>query len=69
MTPRLFVDRAQWLTADYSYTSTNTITAGTYDANGCTTALGGNTCTWAGANRIVTVANSTSNTSSSFWLR
>jgi RHS repeat-associated protein len=50
----------------FSYTSTNSITAGSYDANGSPTALGGNTYTWDGANRIVSSTNSANNTSTSF---
>jgi RHS repeat-associated protein len=50
----------------FSYTSTNTITAGTYDANGSPTALAGNVYTWDGANRIVSFKNNANGTSSSF---
>ena len=46
-----------------SYTATNAISSGTYDANGSPTALGGNTYTWDGANRIVSVSGTANNTS------
>jgi RHS repeat-associated protein len=48
-----------------SYTATNSLTSGTYDANGSPTALGGNGYTWDGANRIVSFSG-TANNSSSF---
>lgn len=50
----------------YSYTSTNAITAGTYDANGSPTSLGGKSYVWDGANRIIHFANAANNTGSSF---
>jgi RHS repeat-associated protein len=50
----------------FSYTSTNAITAGTYDANGSPTVLGGNSYKWDGENRIVRFASSANNTGSSF---
>jgi RHS repeat-associated protein len=50
----------------FSYTSTNAITAGTYDANGSPTAIAGNVYTWDGANRIIAFSNSANQTSSSF---
>lgn len=52
-------------TQNYSYTAANAITAGTYDANGSPTALGGNTYTWDGANRLVSF-NGSSGTTSTF---
>ena len=53
-------------TQSYSYTSTNAITSGSYDANGSPTVLSGNTYKWDGANRIVRFASTTNNTGSSF---
>jgi RHS repeat-associated protein len=50
----------------FSYGPTNAIMSGTYDANGSPTALGGNTYTWDGANRLLTFANSVAGTSSTF---
>jgi RHS repeat-associated protein len=50
----------------YTYTSTNTITAGTYNNNGSPIILGGNTYTWDGTNRVLTFANSASSISSRF---
>ena len=47
-----------------TYTATNELTSGTYDANGSPTALGGNTYTWDGANRIVSFTGTANNTSS-----
>jgi RHS repeat-associated protein len=52
-------------TQNYTYTSTNSITSGTYDTNGNPTALGANTYTWDGANRIVSFAGA-GNKASSF---
>lgn len=49
-----------------SYTSTNAVTSGTYDANGSPVALSGNVYAWDGANRLVSLSNSTNNTGSSF---
>jgi YD repeat-containing protein len=42
-----------------SYSSTNAITSGTYDANGNPTTLGSNTYTWDAANRLVTFVSGT----------
>jgi RHS repeat-associated protein len=53
-------------TQSFSYTSTNSITSGTYDANGSLTVLSGNSYKWDGANRVVRFANSANNTGSSF---
>jgi len=53
-------------TQNFAYSSTNAITTATYNANGNPTALGGNTYTWDGANRILSFANSGNSTSSSF---
>jgi RHS repeat-associated protein len=53
-------------TQAFSYTSTNAITSGTYDANGSPTVLRGKSYKWDGANRIVHFANSANNTGSSF---
>lgn len=53
-------------TQSFSYTSTNAITSGTYDANGSPTVLGGKSYKWDGANRVVHFANSAANTASSF---
>jgi RHS repeat-associated protein len=50
----------------FSYTSTNSITSGNYDANGSPTALSGKSYKWDGANRIVHFANTANNTGSSF---
>jgi RHS repeat-associated protein len=50
----------------FSYTSTNTITGQTYDANGSPTVLSGNSYKWDGENRIVRFASSANNTGSSF---
>ena len=47
-----------------SYTVTNALVSGTYDANGSPTALAGNTYTWDGANRIVGFSGTANNTSS-----
>jgi len=52
-------------TQNYSYTAANAITAGTYDANGSPTSLGGNTYTWDGANRLIGFTG-TSGTTSTF---
>jgi RHS repeat-associated protein len=49
-----------------SYTSINEITPANYDANGSPTALGGNSYTWDGANRIVSFSNAAAHTGSSF---
>jgi RHS repeat-associated protein len=53
-------------TQSFSYTATNSITSGTYDANGSPTVLSGNSYKWDGANRVVHFANSAANTASSF---
>jgi YD repeat-containing protein len=50
----------------FTYTSTNAITAGTYDANGSPKVLSGNSYKWDGANRLVRFANSANSTGSSF---
>jgi RHS repeat-associated protein len=50
----------------YSYTSTNAISAGTYDANGSPTGLAGNTYKWDGENRVVLFVDANSKTSSNF---
>jgi RHS repeat-associated protein len=47
-----------------SYTVTNALTSGTYDANGSPTVLAGNTYTWDGANRIVSFSGTANNASS-----
>lgn len=49
----------------FAYSSTNAITAGTYDANGSPLSLGNGTYTWDGANRIVSFTG-TSGQSSTF---
>jgi RHS repeat-associated protein len=43
-------------TQTFSYTSTNSLTSGNYDANGSPVGFGTNTYTWDGANRIVSFA-------------
>jgi RHS repeat-associated protein len=53
-------------TQTYSYTSTNTITAGTYDSNGSPTSLAGIAYKWDGENRLLQYSNPTANTGSSF---
>ena len=53
-------------TESFAYTNTNTITSGTYDANGSPTVLSGNSYKWDGANRVVRFANSANNTGSVF---
>jgi RHS repeat-associated protein len=53
-------------TESFSYTSTNTITGQTYDANGSPTVLSGNSYKWDGENRIVRFTSSANNTGSSF---
>jgi RHS repeat-associated protein len=53
-------------TQSFSYTSTNAITAATYDPNGSPTVLSANTYKWDGANRVAHFANSAANTASSF---
>jgi len=53
-------------TQNFSFTSVNTITAGSYDANGSPTMLGGKAYKWDGANRIVSFLNTTNSTASSF---
>lgn len=52
-------------TQSYSYGTTNEIESGSYDANGSPTALNGNTYTWDGANRVLSIAGA-SGTSSTF---
>jgi RHS repeat-associated protein len=42
-------------TQSLSYTSTNSIASGTYDANGSPTAVAGNTYKWDAANRLISV--------------
>ena len=49
----------------FSYTSTNAIASGAYDANGSPLALGGSTYTWDGENRLIGLSGP-SNTASSF---
>lgn len=49
--------------ASYTYTATNAITSGSYDANGSPTSLGGATYTWDGANRAVGFANASGQSS------
>jgi RHS repeat-associated protein len=51
-------------TQSYTYNTTNEIESASYDANGNPTTLNGNTYTWDGANRIlsVTAASGTTNT-------
>jgi len=53
-------------TQSLSYTSTNAITAGSYNANGSPTALSGNSYKWDGANRVVSFFSSANNTASGF---
>lgn len=53
-------------TQSYSFTSTNDISTGKYDANGSPAALAGNKYTWDGANRILSFANPASHVSSNF---
>jgi RHS repeat-associated protein len=53
-------------TQSFAYTSTNSITSGSYDSNGSPTVLSGNSYKWDGANRVVGFANSANNTGSSF---
>jgi RHS repeat-associated protein len=50
----------------FSYSNTNAITSGTYDANGSPTSLAGNSYKWDGENRLVRFASSSNNTGSSF---
>ena len=50
-------------TQGLAYSATNTITSGTYDANGSPTSLGGNAYVWDGANRIVGFTGTANNTS------
>jgi len=47
-----------------SYSATNALSSGTYDANGSPTALGGNIYTWDGANRVISFSGTANNTSS-----
>ena len=56
----LTVDGAQ---QSPSYTVTNALTSGTYDANGSPTASGGDAYTWDGANRIVGFTGANGNSS------
>jgi RHS repeat-associated protein len=53
-------------TQTFTYTSTNAITSGTYDANGSPTALSGKSYKWDGANRILRFADTATDTASSF---
>jgi RHS repeat-associated protein len=53
-------------TQSFSYTSTNSITSGTYDVNGSPMALSGKSYKWDGVNRVIHFANTTNNTGSSF---
>ena len=53
-------------TESYTYTSTNSTTSGTYDANGSPLSLGGNTYKWDGANRLVHFTNTSAGTASTF---
>jgi len=50
----------------FSYSSTNEITTGTYNADGSPTTLAGTTYTWDGANRLIKWANAANGTSSAF---
>jgi hypothetical protein len=43
-------------TQNFTYMSTNSITSGSYDADGDPTSLGANGYTWDGANRIISFA-------------
>ena len=53
-------------TQSYTYNAVNDITAGSYDANGSPTSLGGKAYKWDGANRIVKFSNAANNTASSY---
>jgi RHS repeat-associated protein len=53
-------------TQSFAYTSTNSITSGTYDANGSPSVLSGKSYKWDGANRMVHFANTANNTGSTF---
>ena len=53
-------------TTSFSFTSTNEMTSGTYDANGSPLVLDGNSYKWDGANRVVSFTSSPNNTASSF---
>ena len=53
-------------TESYTYTSTNSITSGTYDSNGSPLSLGGNTYKWDGANRLVHFTSTSAGTASTF---
>lgn len=53
-------------TQNYSYTSTNTITSGSYDANGSPSVLAGASYKWDGASRIVRYTNAANNTNTTF---
>ena len=50
-------------TENYTYSTTNEIDSGSYDANGSPTSLDGNTYTWDGGNRILSVTLSSGVTS------
>ena len=50
-------------TQDYTYSTTNEINSESYDANGSPTSLEGNTYTWDGANRILSITLSSGVTS------
>ncbi len=53
-------------TQTFSFSPVNTITTGSYDANGSPTMLSGKAYKWDGANRIVSFLNTTNSTASSF---
>jgi uncharacterized protein RhaS with RHS repeats len=53
-------------TESFSYSNTNAITSGSYDANGSPIVLSGNSYKWDGESRIVRFASSANNTGSSF---
>jgi RHS repeat-associated protein len=53
-------------TQSFAYTSTNSITSGTYDANGSPSVLSGKSYKWDRANRMVHFANTANNTGSTF---
>ena len=50
----------------FSYSTTNAIATGTYNANGSPTTLGGISYIWDGANRVVGTANSANHATSNF---
>jgi YD repeat-containing protein len=53
-------------TQSFTYSNTNAISSGSYDANGSPAALGQNSYKWDGENRIVHFASTPNNTTSSF---